>query len=303
MSARGKLRGPKRFASPAQAQLWFEWRRSARGLCFLVAALALVPVAIHLLVRVAAGLGPLVNNTMYGFTLYLVAVPLAIHLCFAASPDRTNLPFLLARPLTDGQMVMALLKAAALSAAFSWLAVLVALGAMPLLGEFSAVERIVSDLPEWRAAYVLVLIFLTWRIVAIDLCFVLSGHRWLAGVQVVKLVAVLAAAMLFALGQNGAFRWFVPFIPGLLACLVAVKLLLACVAFRVSLQRRLLAPSALFGYLAVWLLLVAALLALVVILPRPSKGLVLPLSLGVVLFVPLARIGFCPIALARSRHT
>jgi hypothetical protein len=59
----------------------------------------------------------------------------------------------------------------------------------------------------------------------------------------------------------------------------------------------------LLGYLAVWIVLVAVLLTLAVVLFHPGTGPLLPLSLSVVLLVPLARIGFCPMALARNRHT
>ena len=72
-------------------------------------------------------------------------------------------------------------------------------------------------------------------------------------------------------------------------------------SFGGSLTRRLLAPSALVGYLAVWVLLIIALLATMVFLSSPPKELIFPFSLGIVLLVPLARIGFCPIALALLR--
>jgi hypothetical protein len=58
------------------------------------------------------------------------------------------------------------------------------------------------------------------------------------------------------------------------------------------------------GYLAVWALLVVVLLAAVIVfsfdnkLPLP----VFPAFLCVLLLAPLARIGFCPIALERYRH-
>jgi hypothetical protein len=101
--------------------------------------------------------------------------------------------------------------------------------------------------------------------------------------------------------RQGTIQNFLPFVPGLLACLVAVKLLVAFVGFRVCLKRRLLVLSQMAGYLAVWVVLVAVLLAVALTLPHP-KEFVLPLSLGVVLIVPLARIAFGPIALAHSRH-
>jgi len=149
--------------------------------------------------------------------------------------------------------------------------------------------------------------FLTWRLIAVSLCFVWSGNRWLAGVPALTMFALGPVGAILSSLANHAEYWslFVRIVPSLLACLVAVKFLLAFLALRISLKRRLLAPSALLGYLAVWILLVAALLTTVVILSRLDKVVLplLPVSLGIVLLVPLARIGLCPIALARNRHT
>ena len=97
-------------------------------------------------------------------------------------------------------------------------------------------------------------------------------------------------------------RFIEKIIQTLLAGLVAVKILLATLAFRVSLQRGLLAQSSVLGYLVIWTLLVAALRTSTVIQNYHYKEEILVASLVIVLLVPLARIGFCPIALARSRH-
>jgi hypothetical protein len=308
MFAPAELRGPKRFSSPAQAQLWFEWRRFARPLCLMTGAVAVVPMVTHLMVRVAVGGAPLQNDTLFAFTIILVVIPPLIHFLSSMSPDRTHQSFLMNRPMTDGVMTMTVLKAAAFSTAISWVAVLAVLSTMPLLGDFRAVERNVSVLPECRAAIVIGLIFLTWRIFAVNHCFARSGNRSLAGVPVLMFLALYAGLIIFSAVLHSDY-WqdtlsrFLPFIPGLLAGLVAMKLLLAFAGFRICLKRRLLAPSALAGYLAVWILLVAVLLTLALILPHPPKEWILPLSLGIVLLVPLARIAFCPIALAHSRHT
>jgi hypothetical protein len=302
-SARAELRGPKRFASPAQAQLWFEWRRFACRLCFYAAALALVPVAIHLLARLVGGLGPVRDGTLLDFTVYVAAVPLFLHFCFAVAPGRADQSFLMIRPITNGGMMMASLKAAVMSTILSWAVVLAALCAMPMLGDFHAVEQSVSAQPGCRAAIVLGLIFLTWRLVAVNLCFVLYGNRWLANIPGLMCIALWLGGMSLAwLSRNGEYwNGFMRLVPGLLAGLVAVKFLLALLAFRVSLQRGLIAPSSAVGYLSVWTLLLAVLLVPTLILFH-GNAWILPASLGIILLTPLARIGFCPIALAWSRH-
>jgi hypothetical protein len=299
--ARKEWREPRRFASPAHAQLWFEWCRFTRILCIGVALLALVPFVI-LLVRVVAGLAPLQFETLLGFAGYLVVIPIFTHFCAGASPGRADQSFLLIRPLTNGEMLMAMLKAAAISTVFSWVVVLAALGAMPLLGDFQLAEQSVSVFPQCRAAIVLILIFLTWRLAAGNLCLVLSGSWWLVGELALVPLAIPGGLMLFLLAENSGYSdSFRQLVTGLLAGLVALKFLLAFLAFRVSLKRGLLAPSSVVGYLVVWSLLVAAVLIPTLILFHDEEW-ILPVSLVIVLLVPLARIGFCPIGLARSRH-
>ena len=103
-----------------------------------------------------------------------------------------------------------------------------------------------------------------------------------------KLFATWVVVFLYSETEQG----FMQVMPMVLAFLLALKLLLACVSFRVSLQRRLIAPSAVLNYLGLWAFLVAAWLALIVVLFHPDAHLFLPLSLAVILLVPLARVGF-----------
>jgi hypothetical protein len=303
LSARGEMRGPKRFASPAQAQLWFEWRRVGRRLCLIVAALAVVPVIIHLLVRVVGRLGPLEGDTLSGFAGCLVAIPLFIHFCFAISPAKADLSFLMIRPLTNGSMMMAALKAAVISTLISWAVVFATFCALPLLGDFNEVEQHLFPLRQFRPLVLLGFLLLTWRLIAVNLCCTWSGKRWLANVPSLMLVVGYAGILTVSLLNENIAYWnaFVRYVPALLVGLVVVKFLTAFLAFRISLQRRLLAPSALAAYLAIWSLLVIAFLT-VAILSHPPKEWIFSVSLAIVLLMPLARIGFCPIALSWNRH-
>jgi hypothetical protein len=304
MPARAEMRGPKRFASPAQAQLWFEWHRSARRLCFYVAVLAGVPVAIHLLVRAVAGYGPMQGGTLCVFAGGLIGVPLMIHFLHSVSPARSDMPFLMVRPQTDGEMMMATLKAVAIGTLISWLIILAVMCALPLLGDFKAVEKDLFPARQFWPIIALGLMLLTWRLIAINLCFVWSGKKRLQSLPALMLLVVYAEGAALAVLNSYDAYWnlFLRYVPCVLAGLIVVKFTLAFLAFRVSLKRKLLAPSALAGYLAVWVLLVAVLLSVLLISPPPGKELILPLSLGIVLFVPLARIGLCPIALSWNRH-
>jgi hypothetical protein len=265
---------------------------------------ALVPVLLHLLVRRVFGLGPLDSNTLGAFALILAVMPPAIYFCFFSVPAFNDRSFPMLRPLTDGQMVLATLKAAAVGTVLSWMAVLAGAFALSFLGDFKAVERdLALSLGQW-VAVVCCLIFLTWRMVPAELCFVLSGRRWMGRVPWWKLIAIWMGAILFTLGQgNEGLKWFRAMIPWALAFLLVLKLILAWVTFHLSVQRRLLAPSAVLNYLALWALLVAVLLTFVLSLfYQTAPNLVLPFSLGAVLIVPLARVGLAPLALAQSRH-
>ncbi|HEY3857645.1 MAG TPA: hypothetical protein VGO67_24955 [Verrucomicrobiae bacterium] len=306
---RHELRGPRQFASPAQAQLWFEWRRFARTLCFFVAGVSLVPVAVHWVARIAFFENrPLQPETQLGFEIMLLAIPVVLHALAAASPGRADHPFLMNRPLTGGDMTMAILKAAAISTVLSWVIVSIALAAVPLLGNSRWVGWEIQMPPEYRAAAVTGLVFLTWRVFTVNLCFGRSGQRWLVDFPALILLATFCGAiMIGSLIANDQY-WeklviLVPLESTFLFVLVTVKLFLAFVGFRLSLKRRLLGPSALLSYLAIWVLIVSALLALVLRIPLPSKAWLLPVSLIVVLLVPLARISFCPIAIEHSRQT
>jgi hypothetical protein len=306
-AARAELRGPKRFVSPAQAQLWFEWRRFARRLCFYAAGLAFVPLIILLPIRFVAGV-PLHDDDLGGLVACLMGIPLLLHFCFAISPAKTDLPFLMNRPLTNGQMMMATLKAATLSTVCSWALVFVALGAVPLLGDFHALVHDATSSPPGPTIIVVGLMLLTWRLIPLNLGFVLSGNRRLASAPVWMLLGLYLVGIILAVMTQDEEFWnaFFSLLPSLLAGLLALKFLLALLAFRVSLKRRLIAPSALVSYLGIWVLLTVVLLTLfgitVAIYPL-EKTAVLPLCLGIILLVPLARIGFCPIALSWNRHT
>jgi hypothetical protein len=304
--ARAPLRGPKHFASPAQAQLWFEWRRLARPLTIALATFALVPAFLLFLARRALGLGPLDSNTLAGFAIILAIMPPAIHFFFFSVPALNDRSFPMLRPLTNGQMVLATLKAAAVGTALSWVAVLLAAFALSRLGDYKAAGRDVAlSLGQW-VGIVWCLIFLTWRMVPAELCFVLSGRRWVANMPWLKVIGFWVGIFLLTLGgENEGLRWFDSMIFSSLplALLLVSKLILAWVSFRTSLQRHLLAPSAALNYLAVWSTLVASSVMLVVFLFHHSAPqLVRPLSLAAALLVPLARVGFAPLTLAQSRH-
>ncbi|HEY3860384.1 MAG TPA: hypothetical protein VGO59_00730 [Verrucomicrobiae bacterium] len=298
-----ELRGPKKFASPAQAQLWFEWHRFARVACFAVGALALVPVAVHVALRYGMGWGPLQNDTLFIFVFCLVALPLILHLLCGFSPQQNDMPFMLNRPAANGQIMMARLKAAAISTLISWALVSLALAAMPLLGDFKEAAKAwkMSDV-RWPIL-ILPLALLTWRIIAVNLCFVWSGSRRLRGMPALLFMGSYAGTLLCVAlrGYQPAWEIISRSLPAVLICLAGIKFVLAFFAFRTSIKRGLLAISAASGYLAVWVLMAAALVIPALAWFHNEPG-IFSVCLLIILLTPLARIGFCPIAMTWERH-
>jgi len=308
MPARKKLNPEKTFRSRARAQFWFEWRRHARKLFFYVCALTVVPFLF--MAVVAADVGFLSEDDMFGLSLYLLAVPLFIHFCYGLTPEQTVLPFIAIRPLTDGEIVMAKLKAMALSSALSWAVTLPIVAALPLLGDLHTVLEHIPFFIHYqhilRPMSVLILlglVFLSWRFATADLCFGPARKSWLANAPILKYLALVALfCVLFYLGHDPQFdRTLFRILPLLLALPLVLKFVLALWAFRTSLRKKLLSRSSAITYLIVWGILAATFLTSAVFLFHQERW-ILSLCLGILLLLPLARIGFCPIALSFGRH-
>jgi hypothetical protein len=306
-----KLRSwPARFASPAQAQCWFEWSRFGLGMSYVTILLAVVPLLIFV-AHSLAGWGPLSPEAMKGFSTFLIYMPpilfllLGLGLGVQFAQDGPEQRFLLVRPITSGDLVIALMKGMAIGTVLTWTGVLAALAVMPFFGDFSVVEQALFPLPGFRVVVIVGLIFLTWRMAVINLCFGLTGNRWLGNAPGLLPLLFWTAIAVFhsALDPNGVvWSWLLSHASELLIVLLILKFLLAGVAFRACLLGRLLSPSGVARYIIVWSLMAATLLATLLVLGHPPQDIVTPACLVVVLLVPLARIGFAPLALARSRH-
>ena len=214
-------------------------------------------------------------------------------------------------------MVTAKSKAFALSAVLSWMAVLSALSVFPLLGDFGD-HHLRIDNPDFlfrflfrfRAFLPIIvpgMIYLTWAFAAANYCFSMAGRSWSSKIPMIAFaVFIVGGPMLIYLGQSPDFRQgFFRATPGILVFLVAAKLLLAGWAFRVSLQRRLLARSAMIKYLVVWTVIAVAFIVPTIIVSQheqASARTIFSLPLAIILLMPMARIGFAPIAISFGRH-
>ena len=301
----------KEFRSPAQAQFWFEWRRQARKLVFYICAFSgVVPLLLYVISYIFIHPGRLSGDYTFGLGLYLLAVPLFIHFCHGVAPEQEMAQFTATRPLASGEMVVAKLKAAALSVALSWGVTLPMLAVVALLGDLPAAvdhEPFLSrNLPLLRAMWPVILLglmFLTWRFIAADLCFGLRGKAWGSWVPGLKVYGLLGlAGLLSYLTNDPRFEQkLLQFLPFVLALLVMLKLFLAQWAFRISLKKNLLTLAMVLKFLVVWTALAAAFLVPAMVVYH-RESWIASLALGIILMLPLARIGFSPIALDLGRH-
>ena len=269
-----------------------------------------MPLLLNVIFYAMVRPGPLSDDTMRGFALYLLAVPWMIHFCQGISPEKVLPQFIATRPLANGEIVMAKLKAAALSAVLSCVVTLPMLAVVPLLGDMPAAithdSFLSRNLPLLRPLLPVILLgwmVLTWRFVAADLCFGLCGKSWVSAVPGLKIYGIMAlfGLVCYLAHEPGFEKKLFQFLPFLLTLLVMLKFALAQWAFRASLKKQLLTRAAMLKYLIVWTALaVAFLVPTVVMLHRESW--ILPLALGIILILPLARIGFSPIALSLGRH-
>jgi hypothetical protein len=315
-AGRGAARSP--FPSAAAALLWWEWR-----LC----ALPLLVVTAFLLPLFAA---PALFSggkemTLGGKLAPLLMMPLLLAQVAGASlgqmgalgPNRQPgcSPFLATRPFPSAAWVAVKWKAAGLCTLTLWALPALVVGFVLSRPENAAeVKRawglLVQAVPPWKAAVVVALaaaglLALTWRAMIANLWMVLAGRTWVAGATVtVSLVLLLGLALAgILISQHpetwGPLRrlawWLAP-------VAVALKLLLAGWAVRALHRRRLAAPRALVGWLAVWLFAVLVLFGAFAWLLPPGLVGWAGCAFAAVLVVPLARLALAPLALEWNRH-
>ena len=309
--ARTELRGPKSFRSAAHAQFWFEWRRQGRKVFYTVCALTVVPVLVmipELLLHPGAESG----DPTCGLCVYLLGVPLFIHFFQGVSHERTIAQFTANRPLNNGGIIVAQWRVMALTTVLSWLVTLLLVGVVLLAGDLSVINDTLLSMPGYqhfiRPLIPIILpgmVICTWAS-GMDRVWVgVTIGTWIFRVYQAAILAVLGFgfAWLFAVTHPDTFfrESLFLILPGLLAGLVVLKLFLAQWAFHTAIRKQLITRRTLIQYLLVWASLTAIVLGSVFAVCHQESGVV-PLCLGIILLLPLARIGFAPLALDRGRH-
>ncbi len=306
-----------RFASPARAQLWFEWRRHGRTLPTLVAMVLPFELALFWIARDAPAL------LLELLVLALITPPL-LAIVTAMSVSKANpaardshavSPFIATRPLSSAELVAATLKMAAWSTLATWLLVIVAVplallwsGTWPLVEQRAIRLSEIVGVPRAVVFGLLVLATLmasTWKQLVQSLYIGLSGREWIARstlIAVLLFIVLLGPLVQWIVDHNSARALLWNSLPAILGALVAGKMLAAgWVAVRLAgsglLRDRTLARGA-----ARWAAIVFVLYG---VLAWLVSGPLIPqffLVLLAILAVPLARVSAAPLALAWNRH-
>jgi hypothetical protein len=304
-----------RFASPATAQAWFEWRGHGRSLPGWVGIL----LPFELVMLWAAG-----DSTSLVFSILLMVLLTPPFMATFAAADASKSggvsdsygvsPFVATRPLTNGELVAAKLKMTILTTAVAWMLVLVAIPvALELSGTSSVVmerwHRLTAIVGTPRATVALLLfisacIGSTWKQLVQSLYVGLSGRG-----SLIKGSVFLVLAFFFLFGPFA--EWLVDTerlgqlwsaLPSIFAVLASVKMIVAAwIAVRLY-HSRLLSDRLLVIAAALWCVAVFALYGVLVwLLDTPHVPHYLLLLLAI-LAIPLARISAAPLSMAWNRH-
>lgn len=275
------------FTSPAQAQFWFEWRRHGMLLPMSVAGvlvLIMVPTVFAAPLSVGAA-----NFCLMWILLtpFLLAFPLGKGFGKADLWSKeAGLPlFLASRPLSNTAWISAKLKAAALASLLSWLIVAVA---TPLWLWLCCDPALLGRLPKLPVLFAAAVI-LTWRLLAGSLYIGLSGRKWLLTAAACWVFVCFFGSIFLVAGLMDRYiklsfpSWTAWALAGLFAAKVGAVLYL-----------RQWSARYLLGWLAGTTFL---LFAVWVVVPAPQAAH----FLIALLVLPLVRIAYAPIALARNR--
>lgn len=305
------------FASPARAQLWFEWRRQGRTLPALVGIVLPFELALFWIARDAPAL------LLELLLIALITPPLLASFTGAAvskaNPDardsRAMSPFIATRPLSSAALIGAKLKMAMWSTLAAWLLVVVAVPlALVWSGNWPMVEarttRLVEvvGMPRTIVFALLVLaglMALTWKQLVQSLYIGLSGREWIGRATMIALlvfIVFIGPFVQWLVDNNSARTLLWSSLPAIFAVLVALKMLAAALVAARLARSGLLSDRALVGGAAIWVMVVFALYGVLVWL---VFGPLIPqyfLALLAILAVPLARVSAAPLALAWNRH-
>ncbi|MCU1228644.1 MAG: hypothetical protein JWO97_1528 [Acidobacteria bacterium] len=302
------------FPSPARAQLWFEWRQYGRALPAMIAIL--LPFELALLFPFSH-----TPELIFEVLLFVMFTPPFMAAFVAATGAKSSgdpdglTPFLATRPLTNGTLIAARMKAMMWSTLAAWSLVFVATpialkisGAAPVVIERMHRFVEVMELPRAIAIVFLVaaaLLASTWKQLVQSLFIGMSGREWLVKGSVFATLTFLAVVLPLAVWiSRSRYAMAVLFTNFALiaAVLVCFKLSAALwIAMRLH-DKRLVSDRTLVIGAICWDVAVLALYGLLVWIVPLALIAKYVLALVAILEVPLARLAAAPLALAWNRH-
>jgi hypothetical protein len=309
--AAAPLRRP--FRSPAEAQLWFEWRRNGATLPLLMAGIGLLLTLPLAWMRdltpwgapgfsVAPGADNLELNLWVKLQqgcLFWPVILATIVGCGMRKPDTRHKdlslpPFLATRPMSSTALVLVKLRMAAVSAlaawgvlllfAWGWLLTPAREGARTGSLAVILLRHLTPETGLLAVMLLAVLVFWTWRNQVIGLAVELTGRPWLVHGSPVVGIALLLVALVNGVQWVGGLSGIDPrtvsvpwFVAWLVGAAVTVKALAAVWALRLLVRQRLMEPIRVAWMGAVWVLLVLALVGLLFWVARMGFLASLPL--------------------------
>jgi len=304
------------FPSVAWAQIWYEWRVRGFGFVAIIVFILTALIALALLLERDRS-----NKTNFGVMFLLAPMLLAPFWSSYAGTSGESVrsmrlsAFAATRPLSNSAFVVAKFQAAGLTALAAGVTVLVVFAAWLIhtggyrdLGQVW--DGLVAKYGTARAVgfcvlFVVSLVALPWRMLAVGLWAGLTGRAW---------VAVVKPLVVGAIGLQLVYEWIMwnvdpvrqeqilSVLPWAAASAVVLKFLVAGWALRVLHRRGELGTKTVMKLLGAWSLVATSLFVVLVWLIPSDVVPLYGLALGVALFVPLTRLVIAPLALGWNRH-
>lgn len=303
------------FRSAWQAQTWYEWRRAGRGLV----------ISVGLMIALVMAWGEFVEQTddaRTRLTINFLLLPLIIGSYWGLRVGSTGDPgrgaslsaFAATRPLSNTMLVAAKLRAAARSALYVWLLVLL-LAAIWLnytggLTDFGWMHLLFLALGTTKTVAFCVIVsiafpLLYWRCLVANLWIGLLGRPWVAAAMSIVMSSAVLQGMYFAVQWNSEparFASIRDMLPWLAGIAIGLKLLVGAGSLRILVRRHQLTSAMALRIVVAWSAVAAVLIGSLAWLVPPEIVEVGYLASAVVLLLPFARLAMAPLALGLNRH-
>ena len=302
-----RARRPVRFASPADAQFWLEWRQYGRTLPAMVGLL--LPFQLALLFLHING------ELLVGIMLGVLFTP-PFAAAFVARSFRGATHFAMMRPMTNAALIAAKMKATLVSTLVTWLMLLIAIPlALTISGKWFLATHVMRQLgaiigmpraASLVASIVAGLLASTFKQLAQSIWIGLSGRAWLVTLSTAGMLLLVVLSMPLSewiLHSKWVAAALFDALPWILAVLVCLKLVTAAFLAERLDRAHVVRDEQLLMGAAVWMLAVFGVYSVFAWMLSGPHVPHYMLMLVAILFVPLVRLAAAPLAIAGSRNS